>query len=170
VRRTLASARHAQLLLRLGRFVDGGGFRGRAGSELRQPARPRVRKLIRRHAAAVKRLGRRLDQLSARELHRLRIRTKRLRYATEMLAPLLDARAAMRASVRLKALQDALGHLNDQANAEALATRLRTHASGPEIARAEGFVSGFAARSAALERHQLKRTWRRVAKLGLLGS
>jgi inorganic triphosphatase YgiF len=169
VRRALASARYATLLLRLGRFIDGAGFRRRAGADLGRSARPLARRLLRRRAAPVLRLGERLDELTAAELHQLRIRTKRLRYATELLAQLLDRRRAKRSARRLADLQNVLGHLNDQATAEALVKRLRTHDSSPEISRAEGFVSGFAARSAALEREKLKRAWRRVAKLRPLG-
>jgi inorganic triphosphatase YgiF len=166
-RQALASARYAALLLRLGRFIDGAGFRRRAGAGLGRPARPLVRRLLRQRAAPVLRLGKRLGELTPAQQHRLRIRAKRLRYATELLAPLLDRRTAKRTARRLGALQDVLGHLNDQATAEALLTRLHTHASSPEISRAEGFVSGFAARSAALELERLERTWRRVAKLRL---
>ncbi len=166
VRRALASPRYATLLLRLGRYVDGGGLHRRAGGGLERPARPLARKLLRQHAADVLRLGERLDGLTTRDLHQLRIRTKRLRYATELLAPLLEPPAAKRATRRLATLQDVLGHLNDQATAEALVTRLRSHDSGPEVARAEGFLSGVAARSAARSRRRLSRAWRRVAKLG----
>ncbi|MEN8158956.1 MAG: CYTH and CHAD domain-containing protein [Myxococcota bacterium] len=166
VRRTVASDRYATLLLRLGRFVDGGGFRRRAGAELERPARPLAKKLLRRRAARVLRLGERLDELTAPELHRLRIRAKRLRYATEQLAPLLDPEEAKHAARRLSALQDALGHLNDRAVAEELVKRLRPRTAGPEVARAERFVSDFAARSAARGRRRLERSWRRVAKLG----
>jgi CHAD domain-containing protein len=170
VRRTLTSNRYAALLLRLGRFVDGGGFRRGTRSDLGGSARPVVRRLLRRRAARVLRLGAKLEQLSMEELHQLRIRAKRLRYATELLAPLLDRRAAKRASRRLTDLQKLLGHLNDQATAEALVTSLRTRAPSPEVSRAEGFVSGFAARSAALGRDGLTRAWRRVEKLDAVWS
>jgi inorganic triphosphatase YgiF len=165
-RRTLASDRYATLLLRLGRFVEGDGFRRRAAADLERPARPLAEKLLRKRAASMHRLGDRLDELSIAELHKLRIRAKRLRYATEQLAPLIDARAAKEASRRLSALQDALGHLNDRAVAEALVKRVRSQDGDPKLARAEGFVSEFAARSAARGRKRLERTWRRVAKLG----
>jgi CHAD domain-containing protein len=125
-----------------------------------------VRRLLRHRAAPVLRLGERLEELSDEELHQLRIRAKRLRYATELVAPLLDRRAAKRASRRLAGLQNLLGHLNDQAMAEAVVKSLRTSAPSPEVSRAEGFVSGFAARSAALGRNRLERAWRRLEKLG----
>jgi len=111
-------------------------------------------------------LGERLEQLSARDLHRLRIRTKRLRYASELLGPLFEGKAPARTVRRLAELQDALGHLNDLVNAEALIGQLRDRigaAAPPATARAEGFVLGYAARSAAAGRAELAHAWQRVA-------
>jgi CHAD domain-containing protein len=167
LRRELGSRRHATLVLRLGRFVDGGSFRRRGASELAQPARPLARRLLRHRAARIRQLGARLDERSAQELHHLRIRAKRLRYATELLAPLFGGGAPARAARRLADLQDVLGHLNDQATAEQLVARLRERLPEitPELTRAEGFVLGFAARSAALGRERLADVWRGVERL-----
>jgi inorganic triphosphatase YgiF len=167
LRRELTSQRYALLVLRLGRFVDGGSFRRRGASELAQPARPLARRLLRHRAVRVKQLGARLGELSPQELHRLRIRAKRLRYATELLAPLFGDAAPARAARRLAELQDVLGHLNDQVTAEQLVARLRERLPRitPELTRAEGFVLGFAARSAALGRERLVDAWRGVERL-----
>ncbi len=167
LRSELASARYVTLVLRLGRFVDGASFRRRGESELAQPARPLVRRLLRHRAAGIQQLGERLGELSAAELHRLRIRAKRLRYAVELLAPLVGSKAE-RAARRLAELQDVLGHLNDQATAEELVARLRERLPEvtPELTRAEGFVLGWAANSASLGRERLAETWRRVERLG----
>jgi inorganic triphosphatase YgiF len=164
LRRELASRRYAALVLRLGRFVDGGSFRRRGANEL---ARPLARRLLRRRAARVQQLGARLAELSPRQLHRLRIRAKRLRYAIELLAPLFGGPAPDRAARRLAELQDVLGHLNDQATAEQLVARLRERLPEvtPEVTRAEGFVLGFATRSTALGREQLVDAWRGVERL-----
>lgn len=167
LRRELASPRYAALVLRLGRFVDGGSFRRRGASELARPARPLVRRLLRHRAARLRQLGARLGELSPQELHRLRIRSKRLRYAIELLAPLFGGAAPDRAARRLAELQDVLGHLNDQATAEQLVARLRERLPEvtPDVTRAEGFVLGFATRSAALGREQLADAWRGVERL-----
>jgi adenylate cyclase len=53
-------------------------------------------------------------------LHALRISIKRLRYALEFFAPLLNARATKRILKRLTKLQEVLGQLNDLASAGAL--------------------------------------------------
>ena len=168
VRASLASQRYALLVLRLGRFVDGASFRGRGAASLAARAEPEARRLLRRLAGRMRSLGERLDRLSPRDLHRLRIRTKRLRYACELLGPLFRGKAPARAARRLATLQDALGRLNDLANAEALIAQLRERtgaATSPEAARAEGFVLGYAARSSAAGRGELARAWRRVARL-----
>ena len=167
VRRELGSQRYVTLVLRLGRFVDGASFRRRGATELAQPARPLVRRLLRHRAAKLRQLGERLGELSAPELHRLRIRAKRLRYAAELLAPLFGDKAPERAARRLAELQDVLGHLNDQAMAEQLVARLRERLPEvtPEVTRAEGFVLGWAANSAALGRERLAEIWRKVERL-----
>jgi CHAD domain-containing protein len=166
LRRELASRRYAALVLRLGRLVDGPSIRRRGASELARPAGPVARRLLRDRALRVKRLGARLAELSPQELHRLRIRAKRLRYAAELLAPLFGTEAE-RAARRLAELQDVLGHLNDQTTAEQLLAGLRERLpeATPELTRAEGFVSGWASSSAARGREQLADVWRRVERL-----
>ena len=169
VRAALGSQRYALLVLRLGRFVESPSFRRASGLATREMrAQPEARRLLRHLAARMHDLGGHLDQLSARDLHRLRIRTKRLRYASELLGPLFEGKAPARTARRLAELQDALGHLNDLANAEALIGLLRERigpAATPATARAEGFVLGYAARSAAAGRAELVHAWQRVARL-----
>lgn len=172
----IASPRYALLVLRLGRLVEGSPFPGsgapravhRPGAPRAARARPLARRLLARLAARMQGLGERIAELSPRELHRLRIRAKRLRYACELLGPLFPGKAPARTARRLAALQDALGRLNDLANAEAILAQLRERAgaaSPAEAARAEGFVLGYAARSSAATRRELARAWRRVGKL-----
>ena len=167
VRAALRAPRYALLVLRLGRFVEGPVRRGQRVA-LAAPARRALRPLLRQRAAHMRELGGRLDELSAAELHRLRIRAKRLRYAIELLGPLFDGREVSRRARRLADLQDTLGHLNDLASAEALLGQLRERlasaAASPALARAEGFVLGYAARSAAAGRDALGDVWRRAAR------
>jgi triphosphatase len=167
LRATLRSGRHAGLVLRLGRLVEAIPT-SRSGARLRRTrAEPEARRLLRRLAARVYDLGERIDELTARDLHRLRIRAKRLRYATELLGPLFGGKAPVRAARRLAELQDALGHLQDLASAEASIRELRERGGtpAPDLLRAEGFVLGYAARSAAAGRAALARAWRRVARI-----
>jgi adenylate cyclase len=87
-------------------------------------------------AERLRRLGRRVRRLadSARpddpaSLHALRIGVKRLRYALEFFASLLDGKAERRRVLRLAAVQDVLGQLNDLANAG----RLLTECAGSDL-------------------------------------
>jgi inorganic triphosphatase YgiF len=167
VRTALRSQRYVLFVLRLGRFVEGTPLRRGQLAALHAPARRTVRPLLYQRAEHMQRLGERLDQLSARQLHRLRIRTKRLRYAIELVGPLFGEKEATRSARRLAELQDALGHLNDLASADALLAQLRERlgsAHAPATTRAEGFVLGYAARSAALARAALDEAWRHAAQ------
>lgn len=70
-------------------------------------------------------LGRKARRLDTKDLHRLRIRIKKLRYATEFFASLWPGRPLHRYLAALKELQDALGTLHDTAVAPALLARLK---------------------------------------------
>jgi len=99
----------------------------------------RFRNLCRRREA--------LAQLDARSLHKLRIQTKKLRYAVEFLANLFTSkRASKRRKLLapvLERLQDALGELNDIAVDEArLAVLGRRRGAGRNRAFAAGLLTG----------------------------
>jgi inorganic triphosphatase YgiF len=72
---------------------------------------------LRRRWKKILKTGRRLDELDAERRHKLRIQTKKLRYATEFFATIFpgskSARRRKRFVARLEQLQDALGDLND---------------------------------------------------------
>jgi CHAD domain-containing protein len=65
------------------------------------------------------RTGRHLDELDPAQRHKLRLRAKRMRYATELTRGLFDGKrnapSIDRSLVALERLQTALGELNDQA-------------------------------------------------------
>ena len=91
-----------------------------ANERLAQHAR-RARKLAKKHAS-----------LNAADRHRMRIAFKKLRYASEFLAPLLPAKRLAPALAALGRLQDELGLINDHVTAEALIKEvLPRHAPGP---------------------------------------
>ncbi len=165
VRRALASRRYSRLVLRLGRFVEAPFRRGDLVA-LQTPARRAARRVLRRRAEKMHELGERLGALPPRDLHRLRIRTKRLRYAIELVGPLFGEKSSARMARRLAVLQDALGHLNDLASAEALLVQLRERSGAAAMAmvRAEGFVLGYAERSSAAGRAELADAWQRVSR------
>jgi triphosphatase len=90
-----------------------------------------------------------LAGLEAAELHQLRLKAKRMRYAAEIFAPLYPGKASRRFIHRLTEVQDALGLLNDRATAEKLLAEL----GGPagRHAYAAGLVLGFAASGTTTE-------------------
>ena len=88
--------------------------------------------------------GRRLNNLSVRERHKLRIKIKKIRYAVDFFHSLYPNKAhdeLGRLSKRLKKIQDALGALNDFVAHRELATEAALHAP-QEHRRARAFASG----------------------------
>jgi triphosphatase len=83
-----------------------------------------------------------ISGLEQSELHKLRLKAKRMRYAAEIFAPLYPGKAPRRFIRRLTAVQDGLGQLNDRATAEKLLAEL----GGPagRHAYAAGLMLGFA--------------------------
>lgn len=73
---------------------------------------------------------------SVEELHRLRIRFKRLRYAIEFFSPLFGQDALQSYVVEVKAMQDILGRIND------LERALAIEAKAPDAARCD-LVAGW---------------------------
>lgn len=98
--------------------------------------------LDRRHRKA-KRLAKDAHRLEEPELHALRLRLKKLRYAAEFFAPLFSER---RVRTYLKAIsrpQEILGHLNDNRSLKSLLDPLAGRAEAESAAKALGAVAGF---------------------------
>ncbi|HAE50119.1 MAG: hypothetical protein CMO30_12760 [Tistrella sp.] len=92
----------------------------------------RLRKVLRR--------GRGLGKLAPEARHEVRIQVKKLRYACEFFGGLAtDQKQATRFGKRLKALQDALGLLNDIAVAR---SRLEELSARPALAFGAGMIAG----------------------------
>ncbi len=92
------------------------------------------------------------------ERHALRIAAKKLRYATEFFAPLLDGKRARAYVAALAALQDVLGRGNDAATAARLAGLVTADDDAAATLR-----DWLTATSAGLE-PELARSWKRFAK------
>jgi CHAD domain-containing protein len=99
---------------------------------------------------------------SDEELHALRIRTKRVRYAAEAMAPLVGRQARTFATAAA-ALQDVLGTLNDALVAERW---LREWAHGSRSLHgvfAAGELAGLERASAQRDRGRWKKAWKKLA-------
>jgi CHAD domain-containing protein len=110
-------------------------------------------------ARRVKKLG---DSPTDAELHDIRIRTKRVRYAAEAIAPLVgrQARAFARAAA---ALQEELGDLNDAVVAELwLQSWARGSRSMPGVFAA-GELAGLERASAGQHRSRWRNAWKELS-------
>ena len=101
-----------------------------------------------------------LSALPVEELHAIRKKGKRLRYAAEFFTPLYPARNSKRCARRfigrLADLQEALGHLNDTASAAALRAAL---GGGADRQFASGAVQGFVAARQGDTRREIGHAW-----------
>lgn len=117
-----SSARFRDALLDLGAWIEIGGWESDAQAE--DPVTGYAAKKLSKLRRTIKKKGKDLRDLSAAERHKLRIRAKRMRYATEFFAATFtgkkSAKRQKKSLVALQSLQDALGTLNDIATRRAL--------------------------------------------------
>jgi CHAD domain-containing protein len=119
--RALRSQRYRRLVADLSRWIgQDRPTRAAAGNE--SVADHAARKLARWHKRLLKR-SRHIASMDADDQHRLRLRTKRFRYAVEFCEGLCTGKPRARQQAMLKHLrkaQAALGHLNDMENRRTL--------------------------------------------------
>ncbi len=124
-----------------------------------RPARDVMPKLVRKRW---KRLDRAIDGLGRHptptELHAVRILAKRLRYATEAVAPAAGKQARKFAKDAAR-IQDALGELNDASVAGTWLTAVAERLDGPAA-----FAAGQMTQQLAIEARTHDRRWRAVHK------
>ena len=118
----------------------------------------RLRKKVRRLA-----LGARNDDPAS--LHALRIGVKRLRYALEFFSPLEQKPALRRALKQLASMQDALGQLNDLANAGAML--MDCAGDDPRLREAVTLIGGWHGPRYARLLDNITRELARIARLRL---
>lgn len=113
---------------------------------------------------ALRRKGKALEELESGASHKLRIRIKKLRYALEVLHPLLPGEESGDLHKSLKRLQDSLGRRQDSQTG---AIHLR-ELLGPRASRAAhegmGLLLGWEARDSILLPKALKKDWKRFKK------
>lgn len=158
----LDDRRCAVFLIGLGGWIETRGWRNDVAAEdlgqLTEPAVNFAQRILSAQYAKVLKRGRRFKSLSAEELHRVRLATKRLRYLSEFLLPLYeDRKSARRFSRRLAALQEELGAFNDMAVTASLLDGLGTE---PDSAIAAAAIAGWQARASLGVQPALRSTWR----------
>jgi triphosphatase len=137
----MGGAQRRRVALETAAWLETGAWtRSDALAEARdRPAEAFAAETLDRLRRKLKREGAGLAGLDPHHRHEARIRAKKLRYAAEAFAPLFPKHAGRRRKFfkALKALQEALGALNDQAVGRTLAERIAADA-GPEAAFAAG--------------------------------
>jgi CHAD domain-containing protein len=158
----LGSARYLDLLDRLHAAARVPPFC--ADGPAHQPARDALPPLVRR---AWRRLEREVDGAGSDPpdagLHRIRIKAKEVRYASDAAAPVCG-KAARRLAKAARRLQDLLGEHHDAVAAEAW---LRDEASSPVVAFAAGRLSAEQHYRQEELRSQWRAAWRRLDRPGL---
>ncbi len=109
---------------------------------LARPILKRARKLLDKQARQVLDAGRSVDRHDALAMHQLRIECKKLRYAAEFFRPLFSGMGDFIAC--MKAIQDVLGVMNDQALTRDLLNELLSAGpDDPELQRYAGALIGW---------------------------
>jgi triphosphatase len=103
-----------------------------------------------------------LAQMAPTELHGVRLRAKRLRYAAEIFAAMYPGKPANRFLRRLGAVQTRLGTLNDGAVARTLLDELA--GTSGALAFASGLVLGFVGAHGDRARARSTRAWQRLRR------
>ncbi|MCP3368213.1 CYTH and CHAD domain-containing protein [Bradyrhizobium cajani] len=160
--RALADRRCAVFLISLGNWIETRGWRSDVAAEdlgrLAEPAVSFAQRILSAQHAKVLKRGRRFKSLSAEQVHRVRLATKRLRYLSEFLLPLFaDRKCARKFSRRLAGLQEDLGAFNDMAVTASLLDGLGAE---PDSAIAAAAIAGWQARASVGVQPSLQGTWR----------
>ena len=127
-RRLFASRRYQRILLGLGGLLQGDCLDATAAAA---DAREYATQALDRYHRRVLKRGKKIESPKLRRLHRLRIATKKLRYAAGFFSPLYPRGRSEPMLKALNDLQDVLGAINDCASAPALIDACARAARGP---------------------------------------
>ena len=177
VRDTLRDRRYTRLLLKLQLWLDSVSWEGKnAPAALREPMLSLAKKILdKRYRKLVKR-GDRFAQLNEVEMHDVRLRAKKLRYAAEFFYPLFPVKSIGKFIHALIEIQDTLGTLHDAIVGRELLAILRSpgaeNRTGGEpshrnagLERAAGIAAGFQAARINDDIRRFGEVWPRFTKL-----
>jgi triphosphatase len=111
-----------------------------------------------------RKLGKKVRVLDSTELHRLRIRIKKLRYVAEFFGALWPARRTKNYLSTLKGLQQALGTYHDTAEATSLIAALDA-TKGKGVKLVVDRINGWLANEQRGRRKEVIALWSRFSKL-----
>lgn len=157
----LQGASFQRLLFRMAAWIEDGDWLDQASGDMQAvPVAEFAARVLRRRRSSVEKAARDLATLGPRQRHRLRIKVKKLRYATDFFASVFPSR---RSTVRQKAfssaletLQDRLGELNDMATGRSLGALDRAAIDAIERAGLHTVLERMLGAHAATEHHLLK--------------
>ena len=158
--------------MRLAYWIDverGGSGEGRSrqGKQvidaLTAPAAEFAAKMIQDCHRKARNLGKKIRILNSTELHRLRIRIKKLPYATEFFGSLWPLRRTKKYLSALKDMQQALGTYHDITVAMSLVVSLEA-AEGNDIKPAIDRINGWLANEQQRKRKEVIALWSRFSK------
>lgn len=163
-RRAIRSRKYQRVMIGLASWLAAQAWREHADAGsvalLGLPVRAHAQSELERRYERVRERGRKLKDLSAPELHQLRIAIKKMRYTIDFFASLFDADAVRGLRSRLSRLQDVLGTLNDAATTARLVENALADSRAGEPAEARGIVFGWSAGRADALKRDLNRSWR----------
>jgi triphosphatase len=169
-RRAVRSARYRRLALSTAAWLASEGWLAQldpaAGEALQAPVGEFATAVLERRYIQVRKKGRKLGDLSAVELHRLRITIKKFRYAADFFAGLYEPGAARQALKRLARLQDVLGAMNDAATVANLMAGAFDGARGRRVLEAKGILLGWSRGRAATLKRELRSAWKEFRSAG----
>lgn len=166
VRALLASRRYTTFLLDFGAWLERRGWLADADRALHEafdaPVGPVIDRLLARRAKVVRKRGKGFSELTTEERHQVRIALKKLRYVVDFGRDLYPRERVDPYISRLQKLQDAFGHLNDLAAAEAL-LREMPHDEA-RFVEGRGLVLGWYAHAAGAPREELLERWKAFSR------
>lgn len=117
------------------------GLKHKHRKRLALPIVPFARRLLDRVERQVLEAGSHVDRESQKEMHRLRIKCKQLRYATEFFSPLFKGMETF--IQHMKGLQDLLGNMNDVYVMRQLLVEILGREADPEACEYAGGLIGW---------------------------
>lgn len=163
-RRAFKSRRYQRLVLGLGAWLAREAWLADASDEERgiwlADAYGHAVGILKRYHKRVRKHGRKIESAGLKDLHRLRIATKKLRYAANFFAPLFPRGRSAAMLAALNDLQDVLGAINDCATAPALLEESMRASRGPLRAQARTIVGHWNASQLAERKQELPAAWK----------
>ncbi len=179
----VGEAAHGALMLRVVRWINHGDWRlDQAGDRpedpdardkeerrrtlLRAPITDLARDVLDRRNRTATKAARHFDRRSLDEIHELRVKLKKLRYAIEFFGTFWSSHKGFKRYLKdLKGLQDQLGRLNDLKTAELVAESVRADAAADaDLVYTCGILTGRARVETGDVRAAASRAWSQFAE------